>query len=730
MLLKVQRISGSHPASIRPLPVHVRFSFASLFTGVHGQRIWKPARLDGGILHISCRDRIVLKDWLKRTGPYAGDFLIPEQWRRRIFRRRVRSGLATYDDVLPEYREAEIDLYNAETWIKLGGERWNALQDDNGVTFTALLGPGESEQLDSAQDSTSLVFTVEFSERAPRVSPARSACRGAPVPKLTRPVPTLNLPGYPNIETFFSTVPGIVDSCIVREIGMTRATPGAYYWIWAWDNLVTALEMARWDDNETAERIVAFVNSHRDINGAIPGRWTRTFEPLDTPPAGALEFLLLLLALQTSAEGSNPQVLDLVFPHASRHSHYLAESVDSRGLCRNIGYYPDFPGRFGRTENSAVAMETMATYGFCRMMETIALTRGAAEVLGEARQLAGQIENSFAEVFWDQERGFIRDSVDLQSGKVNDTYPLFSLLALQSPHAFSLVRPMLHSMARFARQEFLTAHGTRLLPAWDRRRENEAALSSWYPHWDIYLLKLFRRAGESGGIIDWLGSMERVLAHLRYAPEFLTLDGFSPENPECWRLHGAVSNLNCATGWYRAIIEGLFGIEFDPEEMTVIPLLLRLPPMALRGLRYRGSTWDIHVSHKGNGGSNAPKGTTYTQLTMRIDGTLHRGCTKIPSRYYDGNAHVLEVAYREVTGENDPILTELVNAEVLESRGDSSGAEVLLRALGTIDIVFPYSPALRLLLDGGQISYAHSGEVAHAQVFLNGEHKISLLRRR
>ena len=104
--------------------VTIRFSLRSLFTGVHGERSWSKPLLDHQRLSLKCRDRIMLREWLRRKGPYAGDFLIPESWRRIIFNRRCRSGLATLDDVRPEYQGAEIPLYDAETWLRMGGEQF------------------------------------------------------------------------------------------------------------------------------------------------------------------------------------------------------------------------------------------------------------------------------------------------------------------------------------------------------------------------------------------------------------------------------------------------------------------------------------------------------------------------------------------------------------------------------------------------------------------------------
>ncbi|HMK38689.1 MAG TPA: hypothetical protein VK569_05055, partial [Bacteroidota bacterium] len=233
------------------------------------------------------------------------------------------------------------------------------------------------------------------------------------------------------------------------------------------------------------------------------------------------------------------------------------------------------------------------------------------------------------------------------------------------------------------------------------------------PHWDIYLLKLLRRGGERSGIIAWLHSMEKVLERLGYAPEFIALDGLGRDDPEAWLRHGAVSNLNCATGWYRAIVEGIFGVEIDAGGMTVIPLDLDLARMSLSGLVHRNSRWEIIVENRG--GRNAD---------LLLDGRPLRGCTKVPAEHHDGAPHRLEIIYSSRGA--SPCFTELVNAEVLASDGDDARATVTLRGLGTVDIAFPANGPLDLSIDGQAVPFRSADGTGSLQLPLEGVHTMSL----
>jgi hypothetical protein len=650
---------------------------------VRGERTWARPRVGTHWLSLQCRDRICLREWLRQEGPYAGDFLIPEPWRRVIFARSIRSGQATAADLRPEYRDADITLYDATTTLRIGGNACLIEQRQDCIRFvTPLKGAGSRIPAlliaGTERNEAGIPSVQEFGEKTEKTD--------ALFGELERVSPRLTAGAMPELTDWFSVVPGIVQSCTVSESGMTRATPGAYYWLWAWDNMVTGVETLRWGAHTLVADMVRFINTHRDLGGSIPARWTRSGQPLDTPPRGALEFLLLHLAYQHALETGNNQALLDVYPHAVAHLRTVTLVAGGNGLVPNISFYPDLPLRFGRTEKSIAALETGCLYGLARILENTAALVGDPGTLNESRVLAANIESSFLHTFWDEGRGFLIDAIDAETGKRNVTYPLFSLLFLQTPLGIPLLRRALPQMGRFMAEHLQTDLGTRILPAWDIRQGSEQVASSWYPHWDIYLLKVLRRTGQGDGIMRWLRAARLVLRRLGYVPEFLMLDGLTEEPGDRWLRHGAVSNLNCLTGWYRGVIEGVFGLEMDPGGMGVVPLDLPLGSLRLEGLHHRGVQWDIGVEH---GGSSLNE--------IRIDGTPLRGTMKIPAAFHGQGRHELLLRYGNPP--EGPRFRELMNAEVLESEGDSNAAAVQIRALGTVEILVENAQAVQSELD-------------------------------
>lgn len=683
----------------------IRFHRDALCTSVHGERQWSAMERIGNNLYLQSRDRIVLKDWIRRSGAYAGDFLIPEPWRRIIFKRPCRSGLASFDDVREEYRDADITLYDAEVFLRMTGTFELEMLDTQN-RFITTLKPGKYSSFFLLE-----FHDVAFPETLLEPSANTSILNGMSVLKLAHALerekrdlevryeeiemeaPSLHLENYPATEAFFSEVPMLVESCIVRDYGMTRANPGAYYWMWAWDNIVTGIEMHRWGNIDSMKRMMDFINAHRDINGLIPGRWTRDLLPLDTPIRGAMEFLFAHLVLSYTMQSNDRQHLLSAYPFLVAHAHALQAASDAKALFANIGCYPDLPKNFDRKETSIVAMEIAAAYSFYRIVENCANMVGDGAIAADVKRAYSKMEECFLSSFWQEEKKNLFDSFDAIDGKRNESFPLFTFLFLQTPCGYSLLEEKLEEISSFFSQQYLTEHGVALTPQWDKNWRSESVTHAWYPHWDIYLVKILRRTGRTDDLMKWLSLVEKTLTHLGYCPEFLSLDGFIDHDGDPYRLHGAVSNLNCATGWYRALLEGIIGIEFDVGGMTIIPLALPLAEIRLSGLHEATSTWDVEIRNEGS-----------VLSEILIDDSALRGSLKIPSRYNDHLHHTLHIRYG-----TEPFasryFTRVINGEVLTVKEDHDDVAMQLHTHGKCELSFFSRERCILRIDGVETEY-------------------------
>lgn len=709
------RKTGSS-ASIENLEFSVWWNKQSMTNEVHGKRSWAKPEMSGDhFIILRATDVIELSEWLKRTGDYQGDFLIPEGWRRIIYKKRLISGMAKFEDVWPVYQNLKLKIYNADTWVLIGDDDYfRSNEENNWIQF-------KTEFIQkSKQFFEAPLFRVKFSSQKFNLIMSNNEptkpfyLQSKRYRELAERAPQLNIPGYPAIQEFFSQTPLIIESAKVQDVGMTRACPGTYYWLWAWDNLVTAPAMLRWGDTAFVGRMANFINAHRDIDGAIPGRWTRQFEPMDSRGIGAMDFLFSELVLSLFSETRDPMIIRSYYTSLAHAFQYLKSRCDENGLFPSFGMYPDIPYKMGRTENFYVAIDQGAWYCLCRNLEMLALTIGDAPTANQAKEMAAKIEQSFLPTFWDDEQRFICDSFDPIINNQLQSFPIFSLLFLESPFGFQLLENHFAQAADFIELHLLGDNGMKMTAAWDRNHNSEPAMSGWYPHWDLPAIKLLSRTGKWSAIQKWLNLVEECYTQLGYCPEFLST---KYQRPELWRHHGAAWNLNCAAGWYQALIHSIIGIEFDQGGITCHPAPL-VPEASLKKLIFRNGRWEIKKAGEGDFIS-----------WLEIDGEKVEGSLKIPAKFYTAGAHRLIIHFQTRKLDN-PILKELIGAELLETQVEKMENRYLIQGAGTTDVSFSCCEKPIVLLDGNPLAFhwSEAQRTGNLKVILNGKHQFIIQR--
>lgn len=686
----------------------------SMTSEVHGNRAWaQPEVVNNHFIVLKATDLIELTEWLKRTGDYQGDFLIPEGWRRIIFDKRTISGMAKFKDVKLEYQNLKLKLYDTDTLILIGGDDYCRSDDDNSWIQFKTKFIQKSNRI-----SETPLFQIQFSHQKPD--------RAKIYDDVTKPfyqqskryrdleerAPKLDIPGYPAIQEFFSQTPLIVESAKVQDAGMTRACPGTYYWIWAWDNLVTAPAMLRWGDTAFLNRMVTFVNTHRDIDGAIPGRWSRQFEPMDSRGIGAMDFLFSDLVLSLFSETQDRMIIRSNYASLVHAFQFLKSRCDENGLFPSFGMYPDIPYKMGRTEHFFVAIDQGAWYCLCRNLEKLALIIGDHSTTNQAREMFAKTEESFLPTFWDDDKGFICDSFNPAKKNQLQSFPIFSLLFLESPFGFQLLKNQYEKAAAFIETHLLGANGLSMTPEWDMNHNSEPAMSGWYPHWDLPAIKLLSRAERWTAIEKWLNLVEECYTRMGYCPEFLST---KYQRPELWHHHGAAWNLNCAAGWYNALLQSIIGVDFDHGGITCHPAPI-VPEASIKKLIFRNGSWDISKSGNGNFIS-----------WLEIDGEKWIGALKIPTRFYTNGEHRLKIHY-QADEPHYPTLKELNGAELIAV--DMKNNEMLykIQGLGTTHVSFSCYEKPILLFDENPIAFSWSEEqrTGKLQLMLNGKHQFTI----
>lgn len=691
----------------KPLQFQVQWNPASQTTEVHGQRSWQLTEdFAYHSLRLKATDRIILKEWLRRPGDYQGDFLIPEGWRRIIFKNQKISGAGRLSDLHPAYLDSMLKLYDADTWIRLGNPDFIFAKPADGwynFTSAAIQPKGKSWH--------SPVFSITFgtepnfvSHPKPKFPTQKQRYR-----KLAQSVPKLKLPGFPAIERFFEQTPQIVASAQVQDFGMTRACPGTYYWIWAWDNMVTGLAQAHWRDLAHLRKMVDFIRRHRDVEGAIPARWSRQLEPMDSRGIGGMDFLFSELVLTLFNETQDKMVLRANYPALHQAFSFLKEKTGASGFFPTIGMYPDLPQKMGRTEKFYVAIDSGAWYSFCRNFEKIAALLGDTMAAETAAAFAQKIHKNFLSTFWDAKEGFLCDGFNPATGEQLPTYPIFSLLFLESAFGYSLLENKIPAAADFIQQNLLGENGLSMTPAWDRNHTSEPAMSGWYPHWDYVALKVLARSGNQEAISFWLSRVEACLETLGYCPEFVATNVPPAER---FTRHGAAWNVNCAAGWYNALLHAVAGLDFDLGGITC----RAGEKGVVEKLAFRGGLWSVKTIGSGQFISS-----------LQVDGNEIYGTWKIPAKFYTAASHALEIRLQEQPP-NAPGLTELWGAAVNHVEISAAATRFEIQGVGLTDLCFCAARRPELVLDKKSVAFEwdETGKTGTCQLELSGIHELIL----
>lgn len=700
--------------NLSDLQFKVFWNRESLTKEVHGQRNWERLSAENQTaLHFKATDAIELQSWMQRTGDYAGDFLIPEGWRRMIFDRQIISGLARYDDLRPEYQDTSLKIYDADTIVTIVSDEFSTEPaEENWLLFKASFKKTSYAIFESPRFEIRFAHKNENAQVRQKIEKEPFVLQSEKYRNLAVEAPKLKLNGFPAIEAFFAQTPLVVESAKVGDVGMTRACPGTYYWIWAWDNMVTAPAMLRWGDATFVSRIAAFINHHRDVDGAITGRWSRSLEPMDSRGIGGMDFLFSELVLSLFTETGDRQALLANYASLLTAFRQLKSRCHPNGLFPSIGMYPDIPAKMGRTEHFYVAIDQGAWYCLCRNLEKIASFIGDLPTAEQARSTAQHISSNFLSTFWNDDKGFLCDSFNPDGKKQFHSFPIFSLLFLESSFGWQLIRNKIDEAATFIENHLLSENGMKMTPSWDINHFSEPAMSGWYPHWDLPAVKLLVRAGKWSAVQKWLNLVEECYSRLGYCPEFIATNH---EHDQIWFHHGAAWNLNCATGWYQALLFAIFGIEFDTGGITCFPTQIS-QNASLKGMNFRTGRWNISKLGRGQYISH-----------LKIDGEQIFGSLKVPTKFYTNSEHTI-IIYYENQKPDFPVLTELIGAELIDIQHSKKGTAFTIRGVGTTDVEFSSYEKPTIIFDKKRIPFIweEKKKSGSFQTELNGNHQLAI----
>jgi len=659
----------------------VTFDTDSFYTNVHGNISWDKGKEKNNSIVFKGINKYLLSDWLNEKGAY----LIPVKEHRRIFKTQDWIDVNNLDILpLPDediIRSNELFIDNAcymaihcNSHIKIS---------KSGNSNIIELTPKISESYidlcisfaDSFEDSISNAdYIIRNSKAIENMQFSRySRFLSSPL--------SIQTDNHSDTEHLISCIPMYIESAKQKDSSMTRASSSSYYWVWGWDNLVTAFEMNKWNDYEGQKNIISFILEHRWIDGSVPHRYDRNYDVMQTMHFCSEDALMITLAYQYCKDSEDLDFLKKIYPDIKQIWNGLLKKADSKGYIIGPGFYPDNLKALGRHENSRTAMETGTFYTAARIMEQLASLLNDNTIEKQAHDIHTNIEKKYIDDFYNTEHGTIADSIN-EDGSQNNTFPLYAYMGAYTNFGQILFMKKIEQIATFINQNAIHPMGIRVLPLYDKNRDTESVHHSWYPHWDIYAMKLVRLGfmitkdykRSSAAVNHYLNLTDRMWKNYKAAMELLELD--TADYIEGWKQHGQAWNCNCSSGILRTILESAAGVITDFGTISIIPDACS--SVSVKNLWVRKGKWNI--THKGN--------KYFSGIT--VDGNTYTKTCLVPDEYMTHAEHTLTVSHN--SDKDDIKIFSFIGGviELYEEKENSIAFNAKCNASSDLLVLSPY----------------------------------------
>jgi hypothetical protein len=479
--------------------------------------------------------------------------------------------------------------------------------------------------------------------------------------------------------------------------------------VWLWDGGLPGLVAPLHGDGAHAAAMARFFHAHASPVIGIPFDYPRTFvSSLETLRGLDLENfkhperinytiqgLFEILVHDVAALVGDESVLQDTYDYIRIHFRAIAgRTLGETGLLIGSSAFPDFPKFMQETGEDLSAYNNGVWYNACRKVERLALLMADEETALLARELAVKIEQSFWQVFWDEETGYLASSADLhgQRRKVYTSTNTFWDFGYGDELCDGYAqRIVAYQLAHFYSKMGISIVSPKHPHVWDG--DGNQFHCSW-PVLDNHNLKVALQARNAQALAYFVPWVEHLLAR-HTVPEAIQMRTTKPfpvaYDPGSWQAYTASS-------WYRAVVESLLGVTLDAGGVTVAGTSAE--PMTLSGLHYRDAT--LTITTRGRGWQIAD---------FRVDGQVLPGTQQAPAYLLTPGSHSLSIT----RADTPPACWTLLAAngtsvEVRHATAQRWDGEVNGLGLTRLRV---YAPGLRCVRIDGQSAAYRGSEWPH-----------------
>ncbi len=496
--------------------------------------------------------------------------------------------------------------------------------------------------------------------------------------------------GNPVLNSAFSQYPEVIRKMRLPDRpGATRATLAGYF-VWGWDGMTPLMSSPLANEPENSAAILRFFQEQCHPLSGLPLQFTTAFRPqLKTPFAAQTQYIAGLYHY-VAATGDLSLVREIMPTCRFILDQCRRYRVGETGLVEGTALWPDFPEFMGENGKDITAINNSLLYQALRATEYLARAVDDSTLAEECCAWAAALRIHFRKYLYDEEKGFFISSCSSVDFSPRQHYCPQAIYWI-TPFARELVSHAAGGIAAFMQKELRSARCLLTLPRWDTSWMADGnQLGSSFPTADYFYINVHKLTGDDRALEAWLGDVEWFwryhTAPEAFTPEVENEDALGPDN------HGG-KQLQACTAWYALLYNGLAGLDFDHEGLTVTPWGQR--PIDIQGLRLHGTSVDLRIRGKGRHvGSLTLNGKRFPS-----------GSRKIPWSSFKGKKIRIELV-RSPKGPPHPVIVRADGLRISEIETRSGRLSVFIDGEMTGEVVVQAPGKAVVRIDGEPVRCA------------------------
>ena len=400
------------------------------------------------------------------------------------------------------------------------------------------------------------------------------------------------------LDTFTALTPFYHESLKPRDIPGTVRAKTSRYWVWGWDTMIANLGAFLWGDYSYLKQMLDYYASVYNPHTGLPHASCYDGSNSNVPAPSSLDGIFIILLEQYGALCNDTSLWKKYHSTVAQMMQRLI-SFQSKipGLFVGSSLFPDFPKCLKENGRDISLFNNSIYYAMLRAAEHILLSNGDHALAAQAHDLFCKMEQTFCNSFFDQERGYLANSIDADTLTQRDCINYCGYF-WDSDYHEELLGLFADRCISSVLENAMSSMAFRAYPLWDDAFDVDAnQLHCTWGAVEEVLLRLGKNTDHHEPIALWIKKLRYWMSHLT-CPEGESF-AYETEAPELdrWNSESGTWQAYTARKWYSELFGIILGLSVDRGGLTFsVPQI----QFSLSNLNMFGKRFHICTEGRGN----------------------------------------------------------------------------------------------------------------------------------